>query len=139
MKKTKTSTRKKPVQRYFRRHPVRTQRALEILPGVFSWFWILFPIWGSFIIPKFVAYYVIIFAVYWLYRSINLAIFAFISQKRMRHNIKHDVMPQLKNKFAKGKDVRDDLVEILNVNLERKINQKIDLITSSLFPLIKSH
>ena len=80
---------------------MRTQRALEILPGVFSWFWILFPIWGSFIIPKFVAYYVIVFAVYWLYRSINLAIFAFISQKKMQHNIKQDVMPQLKNKFAK--------------------------------------
>ncbi len=44
------------VKRYFQRHPVRTRRALEILPGLISWFLILFPVWGSLLIPQVVAY-----------------------------------------------------------------------------------
>ena len=89
------------IKRYFRRHPIRTKRALEILPGFTSWFLILFPIWGSFLVPKFVAYYVIIFAVYWLYRSINLAIFAGIAQNKVRKNSQNDILPQLKKQFPK--------------------------------------
>lgn len=68
---------KNPIRTYFLRHPVRTQRFLEILPGVFSWSLILFPIWGSLIVPNWVAYYVIGFAVYWVYRSFTLAVLAF--------------------------------------------------------------
>ena len=89
------------IKRYFHRHPVRTQRALEILPGIFSWFWILFPIWGSFLIPKLVAYYVIIFAVYWLWRAVNLAVFASISQHKIKQHSKNDALPELKKKFPK--------------------------------------
>ncbi|MFA6814230.1 MAG: glycosyltransferase family 2 protein [Candidatus Pacebacteria bacterium] len=87
------------IKRYFRRHPIRTKRALEILPGFTSWFLILFPIWGSFLVPKFVAYYVIVFAVYWLYRSINLAIFASIAQNKVKKNSKNDILPKLKKQF----------------------------------------
>lgn len=61
---------------YFRRHPVRTKRGLEMLPGIFSWSLILFPVWGSFIVPNLVAYYVIAFAVYWVFRSFSLATLA---------------------------------------------------------------
>ncbi len=62
------------IRRYFQRHPVRTKRALEILPGFVSWSLILFPVWGSFIAPKIVAYYIIAFTVYWLYRSLIMAV-----------------------------------------------------------------
>ena len=89
------------IKRYFRRHPIRTKRALEILPGFVSWFLILFPIWGSFFAPKAVAYYVIIFAVYWLYRSFSLAIFATISHFKIRAFSKYDHIPELKKDFPK--------------------------------------
>jgi len=89
------------IRRYFQRHPLRTKRALEILPGFFSWFLILFPIWGSFVVPNFVAYYVIVFAVYWLYRSINLAIFASIAQNKVKKNSKNDILAKLKEQFPK--------------------------------------
>lgn len=100
------------IKRYFRRHPIRTKRALEILPGFTSWFLILFPIWGSFLAPKFVAYYVIIFAVYWLYRSINLAIFAGIAQNKVRKNSKNDILPKLKKQFPKNWDSIHHLIII---------------------------
>ena len=48
----------------------RLRRWLEILPGAISWFLILFPLWGSLVIPTLVAYYIIAFDVYWLYQSL---------------------------------------------------------------------
>ena len=87
------------LKRYFRRHPVRSRRALEILPGFVSWSLILFPIWGSFVIPTFVAYYVIIFAVYWLYRSLSLAFYATLSHFKIRAFSKYDQLPMLKKDF----------------------------------------
>ena len=44
-------------------------RLWEMIPGFFAWMVILFPIWGAFIVPKAVAYFVIAFLVYWLYQS----------------------------------------------------------------------
>lgn len=82
------------VKHWVRRHPVKTQRALEILPGLFSWSLILFPFWGSFVIPVFVSYYVLMFSVYWLYRSLTMAILSLLAHFRVRaserHNWLHD-------------------------------------------------
>lgn len=99
------------VKTYFRRHPVRTRRALEILPGLFSWFFILFPVWGSLVVPTLVAYYVIIFAVYWLYRSLILTFFATISHFKIRAFSKYDHMPELKKDFPnRYKDIHHIIV-----------------------------
>jgi hypothetical protein len=87
------------IRRYFRRHPVRTQRALEILPGFVSWSLILFPFWGSFIFPTAVAYYVITFAVYWLYRSISIAILSIVAHLKMRASMKFDWVKNLREEF----------------------------------------
>src|SRR3972149_8275705 len=87
------------IRRYFRRHPVRTQRALEILPGVFSWSLILFPFWGSFFIPTAVAYYVITFAVYWLYRSITMAVLSVMAHLRIKAASRFDWITDLKHRF----------------------------------------
>jgi len=53
-------------------------RFYEMIPGLFAWFVILFPIWGSLIVPKWVAYFVLAFLVYWLYQSFKSAILALI-------------------------------------------------------------
>lgn len=87
------------VREYFRRHPVRTQRALEILPGLFSWSLILFPFWGSFLVPTFVAYYVITFAVYWLYRSVNMAVLSVLAHLKIKAASKFDWIGDLKKLF----------------------------------------
>lgn len=87
------------LQTYVRRHPVRTQRALEILPGVFSWSLILFPFWGSLIVPTAVAYYVIAFSVYWLYRSLTLAVLAVVAHFRMQASQRFDWVADIKRHF----------------------------------------
>jgi cellulose synthase/poly-beta-1,6-N-acetylglucosamine synthase-like glycosyltransferase len=87
------------IKRYFRRHPIRTQRGLEILPGFISWSLILFPFWGSFLFPTLVAYYVITFAVYWLYRSISIAILAVIAHFKIKASMKFDWTKDLQTSF----------------------------------------
>ncbi len=48
-------------------------RFLEMIPGLISWNIILFLIWGSFLVPRLVAYFVIAFLVYWFYQSFKSA------------------------------------------------------------------
>lgn len=83
-------------KRYVRRHPVRTQRFLEILPGFVSWSLILFPFWGSIFIPEIVAYYVIAFSVYWLYRSFTMAILSVAADYRIRASARYDWLKDVK-------------------------------------------
>ncbi|MFZ5376150.1 MAG: hypothetical protein ACOZAN_00575 [Patescibacteria group bacterium] len=87
------------IKKFFRRHPIRSRRLLEILPGFFSWSLILFPVWGSIVVPSFVAYYVITFAVYWLYRSISLAVLAVIAHFKIKASQKNDWLGDLKKDF----------------------------------------
>jgi hypothetical protein len=89
------------IRTYFRRHPVRTQRALEILPGFFSWSLILFPFWGSLIIPDIVAYYIIAFVIYWLYKSVLLAILAIASHLKIKAASRFDWISDIKKDFPK--------------------------------------
>jgi len=70
--------------RIFTTYPIKTRRALEILPGFVSWFLILFPIWGSFFIPWFLAYFILFFDVYWFYKSFSLVITAFIASRKIK-------------------------------------------------------
>lgn len=84
----------------FRRYPIKTQRALEILPGVVSWSLILFPIWGSFLMPMVVAYFILFYNVYWFYKSFSLAIIATLSHRRIKKAESEDW-------FAKAKKIRN--------------------------------
>ena len=65
-------------------HDRQVHRALEILPGFVSWNLILFPIWGAFIWPTGVAYFVLLFNVFWFYKSATIALTAIISHFRMK-------------------------------------------------------
>ena len=80
-----------------KRHPIRTKRALEILPGTVSWFLILFPVWGSFLIPNIVAYYIIAFSVYWFYRSMTTALLAMLGYFKLKTFQVYDWMGDVKN------------------------------------------
>ena len=84
------------LKRFVRRHPVRTQRFLEILPGFTSWSLILFPLWGSFLIPEIVAYYIIAFDVYWLYRSLTMSVLAIIAHFKIRASVVYDWLRDVK-------------------------------------------
>ncbi len=62
------------MDRFFEKYPRKSQRLLEIAIPLFSWFLITLPFWLSFWHPALVAYLVIIFDVYWFYKSAILAV-----------------------------------------------------------------
>src|SRR3989344_2733162 len=68
----------------FTRYPIKTRRALELLPGLTAWTLILSPIWGSLLIPSFMAYFILFFDVYWLYKSFSLVITAYSASRKIR-------------------------------------------------------
>lgn len=65
------------------KHERAVHRALEILPGFVSWNLILFPYWGILVLPVAVAYFVLLFNIYWFYQSLTIAITASISHLRI--------------------------------------------------------
>lgn len=100
------------IKKYFLRHPIRTQRALEILPGLVSWSLILFPLWGSFFFPTVVAYYVITFAVYWLYRSVSIAILSIVANFKMHASMRFNWIEYLKEEYPQTWDSIDHIIII---------------------------
>jgi len=78
------------VFQFVKKHEQRVTRVLEILPGLFSWSLIIFPFWGSFFVPKAVAYYIIAFDIYWFYRSTSMAILATHSYLKIQASQKYD-------------------------------------------------
>lgn len=70
--------------RIFTRYPIKTNRSLLVLPGLVSWTLILFPVWGSLIVPYAVAYFILFFDIYFFWRSFSLAATAYKSSKRIK-------------------------------------------------------
>src|SRR3989344_3239586 len=74
----------------------RLQRALEILPGFVSWNLILFPIWGAFVFPLAVAYFILAFDIFWLYKSVAITIASLVSYTRIKASQQLDWMKEVK-------------------------------------------
>lgn len=128
------------IKSYLHRHPVKTQRALEILPGFVSWSLILFPFWGSFIVPTFVAYYVIAFAVYWLYKSVVLAILASMAYIKIQAASNFDWVLDLKKKFKKDWDSIHHLIVIPTYKEPLlTLDKTLESLSKQSYPLSKIH
>jgi len=118
--------------------PTKLQRYLEILPGFFSWSLILFPFWGSLIIPTVVAYYIIAFDVYWLYKSISLGILAIVSFVKIKANSNYDWMGDVEG-FGDWQKVQH-LVLIPNYKEPLHIIERtLDALAKQTFPLANIH
>lgn len=72
------------MRNFIEKHEKGVHRALEILPGFFSWNIILFPYWGILVMPIVVAYFVLLFDVYWFFQSAAIAITSSVSHLRVQ-------------------------------------------------------
>lgn len=84
------------VKRFVERYDRQVHRFLEILPGTFSWTLILFPVWGSFWIPHYVAYYIILFDIMWFYKSGALAVTSLMSHLKLNAAKEYDWLSDAK-------------------------------------------
>jgi cellulose synthase/poly-beta-1,6-N-acetylglucosamine synthase-like glycosyltransferase len=78
------------MREFILKHDKKIHRILEILPGFTSWNLILFPVWASFIWPTAVAYFMLMFNVFWFYKSIVFAFTTVLSHLRIKASEKLD-------------------------------------------------
>ncbi|KXK25990.1 MAG: hypothetical protein TR69_WS6001001280 [candidate division WS6 bacterium OLB20] len=74
----------------------RADLIFEKIPPLLTFILILLPFWGGFIIPEITAYFVILFNVYFLYKSMSFAVFFAISLIRIRHSEQIDWLGRLR-------------------------------------------
>ncbi len=74
----------KMLKKFLIKHDKQVHRLLEILPGAFSWSAILLLLVGGFIIPFYVAHLVLLFYVFWFYKSVNMAFFSVLTYYRIK-------------------------------------------------------
>lgn len=120
--------------RYMTYHPVRTQRGLEIATGIVPWLVFATVILGSFFIPAVIAYFIIAFNVYWLYRSAQLAIFATLGYLNIKATKKVDWGAKLK--ATPGQQKIWQIVIIPNVKEPVELLERnLDSLLASNFPV----
>lgn len=67
-----------------------TKRIIEMVPGTLTWLALIGPIVLSVWIPWVVAIYILMFDLYWLFRSFRLANFTLRTYRKMRHDMHTD-------------------------------------------------
>lgn len=82
--------------RLFTRYPIKSRRLLELSLGTGTWLLVLSPVWGSLLIPTFLAYFILFFDVYWFYKSYSLVITAYRAAKRIKEAERTDWLKKAK-------------------------------------------
>ncbi|MFA4827483.1 MAG: hypothetical protein WC596_04540 [Candidatus Shapirobacteria bacterium] len=125
----------------------RLYRFWEMIPGSIAWFVILFPIWGAFLVPRLVAYFVIAFLVYWLYQSFKSAILATIGYFKIKTSKSQNWLQLFQDNFrsnwVKYQDIRHcvivcsykEPVDVLKMAMD-SLSQQIDFSLKSLHVII---
>lgn len=119
--------------RIFEKHPVKTIRLLEIFPGFIVWTVILFPIWGSFVIPILVSYFILFFDIFFFYKSFSLAVTATIASKRIKVTENEDWMKKI-NELPDIKKVNHILIVPNYKESAAKIRLTLDALTKQTYP-----
>ena len=72
------------------RYDPKLTRFLEAASASVSFVLISFPVWGSLTVPELAAYFIILFDVYWLYKSVTLAVNATRGYLAIKKTVKID-------------------------------------------------
>lgn len=110
----------------------RSFRFWEIVPGFLAWSLILFPIWGSLLVPKLVAYFVIAFLIYWLYQSFKSALLALIGYFRVQSAQKINWLARFQNDFRASWLKYRDINHVVFIVSYKEPLSVIDLAVNSL-------
>ncbi len=72
-------------------------RFLEIFPGLVTWIALIAPFILSFFVPAAVAIYVIIFDLYWLYKSLIMGVHLIYGYRFLKHDMRVDWLERCRN------------------------------------------
>lgn len=117
------------------------KRIFEIIPGSLTWSALFLPILISLWAPIVIAVYVIIFDLYWLYRSLYLSRNIIVAYYRMKKDTKINWMKQIRNHEASNRlwprGIKFD--ETFHVIIMPQYNESFEVISRSLESYIKSN
>ncbi len=122
----------------FKKYPIKTRRLLELFPGVVVWTIILSPVWGSIFFPSFLAYFILFFDIYWLYKSLSLLITAWVANSRIKKDEEKNWTLELKK--LKAPFLTHHVLIIPNYKeLVEKISLTLETLTKQSYPLKNLH
>ena len=75
-----------------------SDRALEIVPGAVTWTLLTLPLWGALLFPDKLAYFLLVFNVYWLYKSASMAVCAVAGYRRLQRDQKYDWLAEAQSR-----------------------------------------
>lgn len=122
----------------FTRYPNKTRRALELFPGFMAWTLILSPIWGSLLIPTQLAYFILFFDVYWLYKSFYTVITSAIATGKIKTAENQDWYAQAK-KLHHVEKVNHVLIVLNYKESVEKLRLTLNILAQQTFPLKQLH
>ncbi|MCK9379214.1 MAG: glycosyltransferase family 2 protein [Candidatus Moranbacteria bacterium] len=62
----------------------RVQRILEMIPGILTWATLIGMFLFSFLLPVWVAIFVIVFDIYWIYRTVYISTYSVVAYKKLK-------------------------------------------------------
>jgi cellulose synthase/poly-beta-1,6-N-acetylglucosamine synthase-like glycosyltransferase len=124
--------------RLFKTYPVKTRRFLEFAIGATTWLIILSPIWGSYIAPLYIAYLIVFFDIFWLYKSFQLVLTSYIATKKIREAEKENWLIKAK-KFEHFSKIQHILIIPNYRERLEKLRATLQNLTQQTIPLHKLH
>jgi hypothetical protein len=125
-------------EKLFIRYPVKTRRALEMLPGFLAWMLILSPFWGSLLIPTQLAYFILFFDVYWLFKSFSLVLTASIASRRIQQAEKKDWYAKA-TKLSHAKETNHVLIILNYKESVEKLRKTLNALSQQTLPAKQLH
>jgi hypothetical protein len=110
----------------------RFYRLWEMIPGFFAWMTILFPIWGAFLVPRLVAYFVIAFLVFWFYQSFKSSILAVIGYFKIKSSQATNWLTRFNENFRSSWLKYNDIRHVVIISSYKEPVEVIDMAFSSL-------
>jgi hypothetical protein len=95
------------------------QRFFEVIPGALTWTTLLGMIFLSFVLPAWVAVFIIVYDVYWFHRTIYIATYSILAYKKMKRSKRADWMFRVVNLHNEKKLVNAMEKEIKNLEKRR--------------------
>jgi hypothetical protein len=116
----------------------RIQRILEIIPGVLTWLTLIGMFVLSFLVPVWMAVFIIMFDIYWLFQTIFITYFSVIAYRRFQNGKKIDWWERCQNiekpeeyeKLISEKisAFKESLREVSSFSERRKIKKEIGML-----------
>ena len=72
-------------------------RIFEVIPGLLVWLAFALPLIGIFIFPNIISYIIILFEIYWFFRSIGISKNLIVGYRRLQKELRVDWLKKLKN------------------------------------------